>query len=524
MLTELEWARAVFELNLGIQLPAVRPSLIYLADSPFDFEQFSPSKYAGGFYFGAPWRDLIVLRELLGARHALLHEFTHMVTHHQNARVPAWLGEGLAEYYSTIRRGKEGVEVGGADPRQVAMLRKGVFVPIAYLVTLESGTTLPSHDAVSRFYAQSWLYTHMLHLSPPYRNGLLAFRTLLADGASTEEALRRVYSKTLVQFDNDARAWLAQDRLPTALWRDAPPSGPAVEERVIEEVAVQIVRATVAARRSTSAGAADYARFSKLAQGQCLLQASLGDLAHAAGLYRESVARYQDSLQCGGKGVELARGLAASLSSRAEPLKEERQAIAGLTPDGRTYYLLGAGRFFSQDYAGALQDFEKATGIPQYEQFRLTRMRAIALSNLDRHQEAEQAAEQLAAIAADPDQRHAAQVTIEDARRLRLQAEPPRHPQAARNAILNLYTKLEGELIRVDCMGERARFWVRVGQRTHKVLIADPSEVVTGPEAGAPLEFDCGAQRRKVVIGYQAQPDTANDSDGRIRYIEFPEK
>jgi hypothetical protein len=72
----------------------------------------------------------------------------------------------------------------------------------------------------------------------------------------------------------------------------------------------------------------------------------------------------------------------------------------------------------------------------------------------------------------------------------------------------------------VDCLGERARFWVRSGAATRKLIIADPSEVVTGPE-GTALEFGCGIQSRAVVIGYSPEHDAKAGTEGRIRYLEF---
>jgi hypothetical protein len=107
----LEWARAVMELNFGWKSSIPRPALVLLPDAPYDFERMVISKHTGGFYLNAPWRDIIVLRELTGARHALLHEYTHMVTRHQGARYPAWFHEGLAEFFGSLR------ENGGVETR-----------------------------------------------------------------------------------------------------------------------------------------------------------------------------------------------------------------------------------------------------------------------------------------------------------------------------------------------------------------------------------------------------------------------
>jgi hypothetical protein len=71
LLGDLEWARGVFETHFGLKSRLDRKVLILIPDSPFDYEQLSPAKRAAGYYLAAPWRDMIVLRELLkrGARY-----------------------------------------------------------------------------------------------------------------------------------------------------------------------------------------------------------------------------------------------------------------------------------------------------------------------------------------------------------------------------------------------------------------------------------------------------------------------
>ena len=73
LVEDLEWARAIFETNFGLKSRLDRKALILVPDSPYDYEQLSPSKQSGGYYLAAPWRDIILLKELFNARHGLLH-------------------------------------------------------------------------------------------------------------------------------------------------------------------------------------------------------------------------------------------------------------------------------------------------------------------------------------------------------------------------------------------------------------------------------------------------------------------
>jgi hypothetical protein len=64
-------------------------------------------------------------------------------------------------------------------------------------------------------------------------------------------------------------------------------------------------------------------------------------------------------------------------------------------------------------------------------------------------------------------------------------------------------------------------FHVRgVDSKVTRLVIADPQDVVTGPMPGTPLNFACGPQSQKVLIGHNAT--SSGGTAGRVRYIEFP--
>ncbi|MBK8252050.1 MAG: hypothetical protein IPK82_05215 [Polyangiaceae bacterium] len=88
-----------------------------------DFEKLGPRPGLRGFY--SPWfaGDLeatpaVVASEGLGyfARSLLLHELTHRFVNLRTRRIPWWLNEGLAEFYSTIR--VEDGEIVLGEPRK----------------------------------------------------------------------------------------------------------------------------------------------------------------------------------------------------------------------------------------------------------------------------------------------------------------------------------------------------------------------------------------------------------------------
>ena len=520
LLSDLEWARSVFEANLGFKSRIDRGVLILIPDSPLEYEQMSPSKFAAGYYRGAPWRDLIVLRDLQDARHGLLHEFAHLVLHHEGGRWPAWYKEGTAEFFAEMRRTDKGVEVGRPDGRRISALSAGAWIPISYLASLETPSLLNSADAVHRFYAQSWLYVHMLHLSPSYRSDVQRFRILIAEGVPTEEALRRVFGKSLSQFDEDARHWYKQKQYPVDYHRS--PTEPDARATVhsIGELEVELAKATVsgADHRNGRARSA-YRRLAQIAGDQCQHQAALGDLAYASHLFTQASLHYQKAIKCGVDPSGLAKGLESVLAYRGDVSVGELESVVALTGGVRSRYLLGIARYFAGDYEGAVNALAGASGLPHDDEFRAARARALALAKLGRYSDARAEAEKLLSLARDGYQRQSADLTIQDVERARRQAETP--PVPAHEAFLRRLSRVDGEVIRVDCMGERARFWVRAGSETRKLIVADPSEVITGGATATKLEFNCGPQKRPVTIGYTEQVDPATDTVGRIKYMQF---
>lgn len=519
LLVELERARLVFELHVGFKARLDRSALIIVTDSSSEYEEIRPLKFSAGYYQRAPWRDFIVLRGLKNARHTVLHEYTHLVFFHQGGTWPLWYREGIAEYFGSMRRTRKDVAIGDLLVHHMALLARMGWLAPSELFAIENVESLGSSEAVGRFYAQSWLYTHMLHLSPSYRARSTEFRALLAQGVKTQEALERVYGTSPVEFDRAARRWIEQKAFPVLHLEGDLEIQVHPQIRPVTELEAELAKATMfAAWRPRAESAAAYRDFASLTGDGCEFQAALGDLAFAANLFEQASKRYQRAMQCGADLSHLAAGLESALSRPAEVSSEEIEAVFRLTGGARSRYLLGTARFFQEDYAGALAALAGVSGLAPDEEFRATRMRALALSRLERHAEARQEAAKLAALARDDFERASAELTLADVERA---ASSPSPSASMQEAILNRLTRLDGVVIRVDCMGAQARFWVRDGEQTRKLIVADPSEVVSGGQGPDALEFACGAQERPVTIGYVEQADPEWDTIGRIRYIRF---
>jgi hypothetical protein len=144
------------------------------------------------------------------------------------------------------------------------------------------------------------------------------------------------------------------------------------------------------------------------------------------------------------------------------------------------HFLAGTGKFFDDDFAAAVTEFDMVSDVSQPDRYRMTRLKALALARLNRHDEADREAGKLFTLAANKDQRESARLTLEDVRRARQEADAapyrrsPLRPRARpapppQDAVLAKLTQVEGDLTAIECLGSQPIFVVRTGSQTMKL-------------------------------------------------------
>jgi tetratricopeptide (TPR) repeat protein len=131
----------------------------------------------------------------------LYHEYMHSLLKNKYGRVPLWLGEGLAEYYSsytlgTPAAGSEQVRVGKQLPGRVQYLRTHALLPLSTLLTADRSSSLYNdHDRRGIFYAQSWALAHYLmsDRTGERQRQLSEFLKISGAGATLEAAIRQAF-------------------------------------------------------------------------------------------------------------------------------------------------------------------------------------------------------------------------------------------------------------------------------------------------------------------------------------------
>lgn len=143
-----------------------------------------------------PAQNINVAREFKRFRFpyaTIYHEYTHALLGRAFASCPAWLDEGIAEYFSTFFIHGNSAELGHGRPEAIATLHEGFRLPIDKLVTLPRFGVLPA-EVESMAYAESWLIVHsLLRGSPERRKQFAQFLTALRDGAPQAEAFAAAF-------------------------------------------------------------------------------------------------------------------------------------------------------------------------------------------------------------------------------------------------------------------------------------------------------------------------------------------
>ena len=193
-----------------------RPLTVLALQEADEYRRLVPAaRQAGGaplaaaLFLPAPDRNWVALRMDVArfqesddwdhAYRSALHDYVHVVLHLNYAQLPAWLEEGLAEYWGNTIVDGDHVIVGRVIPTHLWTLRQRAVLPLAKLFAIAQGASdYAEADRASSFYAGSWALVHLLNSSEPRQAQLGRLMDLLRAGrpatAAVTEALGDVAS------------------------------------------------------------------------------------------------------------------------------------------------------------------------------------------------------------------------------------------------------------------------------------------------------------------------------------------
>ncbi|MBA3298279.1 MAG: hypothetical protein H0U19_15245, partial [Acidobacteria bacterium] len=152
-----------------------------------------------GYFQGTETDNTIALslEKRESALRVVFHEYTHLVVAGAARGLPAWLNEGLAEYYSTfqLRDDGRGAITGRAILSHLQLLNTRTLLPLDELLSVERDSPLYNEgERRSVFYAQSWALVHMLMSGEPSLSEQLAqYVRVTAGGTPARDAWRQVF-------------------------------------------------------------------------------------------------------------------------------------------------------------------------------------------------------------------------------------------------------------------------------------------------------------------------------------------
>ena len=196
-------------LNPQVTATAV-PTVVIVFPNERAFRPFMP-KYegktveVGGLFARNQDVNYIALSNSAGdeALRIVFHEYAHLVMSNVARNIPAWLGEGLAEYYSTyeVADGGKQAKLGLAVPSHIVELRSTTMLRLEQLLNVTHSSSLYNEGSRrSVFYAQSWALTHMLLLGEPSRVPQLAqYLSKLGAGVPAMDAWNQVFDSKAIE-------------------------------------------------------------------------------------------------------------------------------------------------------------------------------------------------------------------------------------------------------------------------------------------------------------------------------------
>lgn len=183
------------------------------------FRFYQPNQLAAAFFLSGASGDFIVTRNLTRETYPVaVHEYVHLVVKRSGLRITTAMNEGLAEFYSTLKVTKAGIEIGTPPVARLFTLRYIKLFPLADLFAVTTRSPIYKNQLEAEvFYAESWALTHMLLLSPEYRDKSTSYPRDMQSGPNPLAALERIAGKSGLSILTDLQRYVRRDRFVTAL-------------------------------------------------------------------------------------------------------------------------------------------------------------------------------------------------------------------------------------------------------------------------------------------------------------------
>lgn len=511
-LAMFETAHAFFTRYLSLP-PSTRPPtrvLVFSGDK--EYAPYRANASASAFYQPSRERDYIVMKDFNGDSFRIVaHEYAHAALGLKGADLPPWLGEGLAEFFSSVQLQGDKARLGLVPDGRLSALRRGGLMSVPELLAV--GRNSPEYneqDHAGLFYAESWALTHMLFADNRYRDGSSKFLSLAQQGKTSAEAFSEAYGKTPQEIDRDFRPYMRRDAF--AFFTI---DFPRIKSQAVAPTPVQTFDASliVADMLSSQIGkdaetlvafdalAAERPNDLGLIELRAFFALRTGGATAAEPLLRKAV---EGGSQNASVLAQYAIGISETDPDRSSELLASALALA---PDSAEIRIRAAAQLLRrQKPADALALIAAVAHVPSDLEFTYYQVVANGRSLLGDYPAADAAARRVAAAARTPEEMTFAATLLSTV------GGPPEVSKMAEGRIKNL-----------NCDGAMPILEVATSSGELRIAIDDPTHILIAGEPGAKLDLDCGAQDVPVRVGY-SDVKPPEGTVGRLRFLDLRKK
>jgi len=165
-----------------------------------------------GYFLPGPMNYITILADRdYDYSDVIYHEYVHLAASRSLGELPLWMGEGLADFYSSFEAiDAKKVRIGTVHPQHLQRLQRE-FMPLATLTAVNHQSPYYNErDKTSIFYAESWALLHFLRVA---ENGKFAprlgpFLDAMLDGMPFDRACTERLGVTPQALESQLRQYI----------------------------------------------------------------------------------------------------------------------------------------------------------------------------------------------------------------------------------------------------------------------------------------------------------------------------
>ena len=584
-LLHFEQLRTFFLQARGLESKSDRPIRIIGFRNRKEYEPYKPNETASAFYLSWNDQDAIVIGDLRDEnRRTAIHEYVHLLVRNSELKLPIWLNEGFADLYSTLMPIGDEVQVGALLPGRFHLLKQGGWLPMETVLTVNHDS--PEYNAKrhsGKLYSQSWALTHMLNMHEDYRDKFTDLVSHLHGGSSSIGAFEKVYGLSPQQLEKALKSYMNGDRFFGVLFDvklEKSSLEPSIEQASGIESGLILAQLLGATRGKQDQAKQAYAELAAAYPEDARIAEALGYLAWRGGDRDTAREHFIVAAEHGSQNPKMYYALASFSRGSAEPEQIIGYLIQCLKydpGDAAARRQVGFLHLQQKQWIQALLHFNQIKQVKEAEDaFHVYRGKAYAYYQIDRFEDAGQAAELAKQHAQSPTQTENVERLIQavnyktiandeaakietakaqgattpvtfdtanlerdiESRNLGRDPEDPAPPRLRRRERVNpnpsedleeltygpTAESFTGRLLTFECQETAALLHIEAeGGETRVFAILDPNNIVVQGAGGA-AEFTCGPQVSKPIrVEYDDGVGAALGADGAVRLIDFLE-